>query len=72
MNAVMLLKKVGSSGLTLTQVSKRLGLSRQSLYLKLKGKREFRAGEIKDIKDLLSLEPQELNDIFFEGDAYAD
>lgn len=70
MDAVKLLQKICSEQLTIAQVAGKLGISRQGLYLKLNGSREFRASEIAALRTLLSMDPQEVVEIFFEGDVY--
>lgn len=42
-----------------------LGLSRNSLYMRLNGKTSFRLKEIRDIANHYQLEPDQIDDIFF-------
>lgn len=70
MNTVKLLQRISAAELTVAQVADKLGISRQGLYLKLNGSREFRASELKALKRLLDLSPEDATDIFFGGDVY--
>lgn len=65
MNSSLLYNKINSSKLSKSYIAESLGLTRQGLYNKLSGKREFKGSEIKKISDLLNLSEQEKEDIFF-------
>lgn len=61
----LLRKKIDQSGLKLTYVAERLGISYQGLKKKLDGDTEFKASEIAILKDMLQLSDVEVQDIFF-------
>lgn len=61
----LLRKKIDQSGLKLTYVAERLGISYQGLKKKLDGDTEFKASEIAVLKDVLQLSDVEVQDIFF-------
>jgi len=61
----LLRKKIDQSGLKLTYVAERLGISYQGLKKKLDGDTEFKASEIAVLKDVLQLSDAEVQDIFF-------
>lgn len=61
----LLQKKIDQSGLKLTYVAERLGISYQGLKKKLDGDTEFKASEIAILKDVLNLSDVEVQDIFF-------
>lgn len=65
MNNSLLYSKINSSKLSKSYIAESLGLTRQGLYNKLSGEREFKGSEIKKISDLLNLSEQEREDIFF-------
>lgn len=53
------------NGDTNEKLAKALGMSRNSLYLRMQGKSDFRAGEIKVISERYKLTPEQVDDIFF-------
>ena len=54
-----------NKGLTQEQLAEKMGVSRQSLYLKIKGVRDFKASEMYCISDILRLTDDEKALIFF-------
>lgn len=60
-------KIIREKGLKVLWVAKQLGLSREGLYKKLSGEREFKASEIYKLGVILSLSAQEVQDIFFKN-----
>jgi hypothetical protein len=58
------------SRIPITAIAESMGLSRQTLYHKMKGEREFKASEVVNICDILRLTNEERTLIFFtkEGD----
>ena len=62
----LLRKKIDQSGLKLTYVAERLGISYQGLKKKLDGDTEFKASEIAILKDMLQLSDVEVQDIFLQ------
>ncbi len=65
MNSTLLTLKVNNSCFTKSEIAKKLGLTRQSFYNKLNGKREFKASEIQILAQVLDLSEVEKNNIFF-------
>lgn len=61
----LLRKKIDESGYKLRYIAEKCGLSYQGFLPKLKGKRQFVAAEIKVLVDLLNLNDEERNMIFF-------
>lgn len=65
MNEELLLKKIDDSNLSRSTIAEHLGITRQCLYNKLRGEREFKGSEIKNLSTLLDLSEQERTLIFF-------
>ena len=65
MNLKYLNNKIDEINIPITTIAEKMGLSRQSLYLKLNGLREFKASEMIKICDILRLTSEEKNYIFF-------
>lgn len=68
MNYQMLLEKIESQNLSKSYVAEFLGLTRQGFYNKLKGERDFKGAEIKQLIRLLNLDEDEQQAIFFADD----
>lgn len=64
-NGLLLEIAITRSQISKRDLAKKLGISEQGLYNKLKGVSEFRASEIRALTDELSLSAQEREDIFF-------
>jgi len=58
-------KVIEEQGIKMSFLADKMGISRQSLYLKLKGEREFDQGEIMSLKKVLRLSDKEFLTIFF-------
>lgn len=56
---------IKSKGITVTWLAKRLGISREGLYLKIKNDSQFRQQEIFTLCNELGLSLTEMQDIFF-------
>lgn len=56
---------IKESGITKEHIAKQLGLTREGLYLKLKGKSEFKFSEVVKLKDMLHLKQSDFRRIFF-------
>lgn len=65
MNTSMLLDKIESSGISKSEIAETLGITRQGLYNKLYGKKEFKASEVRKLSELLDLTSAEREQIFF-------
>lgn len=65
MNLTYLNNKIGEINIPITAIAEKMGISRQSLYLKLNGQREFKTSEMQNICRILRLTSEEMNLIFF-------
>lgn len=66
MNLVLLNEKIQEISIPKTVIADKMGISTQSLYLKLSGKRVFKTTEANKISDILRLTNVERTSIFFE------
>lgn len=57
--------KIDEIDIPITTIANKMGISRQSLYLKLNGRREFKTSEMCKICEILRLTIKERNRIFF-------
>ena len=64
-NSEMFRKKVEDCGITYTYLAKKIGITRESLYKKLRNETEFKASEISNVAVILRLSQDEINKIFF-------
>ncbi len=60
--------KIDEIDIPITAIANKMGISRQSLYLKLNGRREFKTSEMRKICEILRLTTEERNRIFFAGE----
>lgn len=58
-------EKISKSGLTVTWVARKLGISREGLHKKLRGNSEFKASEIATMSKILNLTNDEIREYFF-------
>lgn len=65
MNLERLNEKIKEIKIPLTTIAEKIGISRQSLYLKMNGSREFWASEVEKLCDILRLTSDEKALIFF-------
>ena len=65
MNLEMLNEKIDEIGIPVTTIADKIGISRQSLYLKMNGEREFKTSEVTKLCDILRLTDTEKSRIFF-------
>ena len=65
MDLYYLNSKIDEINIPITTLANKMGISRQSLYLKLKGRREFKTSETRKICEILRLTIKERNRIFF-------
>lgn len=65
MNLQYLNDRISLSRIPITAIAEQMELSRQSLYLKMKGEREFKTSEIAKICEILRLTKEEKELIFF-------
>jgi len=62
----LLKQKIDESGLKVGFIAKKLGITAQGFYYKMNGRNEFKASEIKILKDILHLSEDEITLIFLE------
>lgn len=65
MNLEYLNDRIRLSRIPITRIAEYIGLSRQSLYSKMKGEREFKTCEVTKLCELLRLTAEEKQLIFF-------
>ena len=65
MNLEQLNERIKLSQIPISAIAENLGLSRQSLYNKMTGKREFKTSEVTKLCDILRLTDEEKGLIFF-------
>ena len=65
MNYELLKKVIDDNGIKLTVLAKKMGISRQSLHMKINGMRFFDQGEMMSLKGILNLTDREFMTIFF-------
>lgn len=58
-------KTISDSGVTITFLAEKLGITREGLYKKLNGKTEFKASEIVKVQNVLKLTDEKRDEIFF-------
>lgn len=66
-NTIALKAKIIENALTLQEIADLLGISRNSLYMKMNNKREFTASEICKLVEILRLNPSEIVHIFLNA-----
>ena len=57
--------KIKDTGLTITAISRKTGIMRETLYNKINGVSEFKASEIAAVSEVLRLSQEEREEIFF-------
>lgn len=68
MNLSYLNDRIELSRIPITAIAEGLGISRQSLYNKMKGERDFKTTEVTKLCELLRLTVEEKRIIFFAGE----
>lgn len=64
-DCVLLKQRIEDSGISVTFIAKKVGISRESLHNKLCGKTEFKVSEVSALTKLLSLSTEDVEKIFF-------
>lgn len=54
-----------NSGITITAIAKKIGITREGFYKKLNNETEFKASEISSLQDILRLTNKKRDEIFF-------
>ncbi len=67
MNLNSLNAKIRELSIPVSKIAEKMGISRQSLYLKLAGERQFKKSEANSICNILRLTNKEKIDIFFKS-----
>lgn len=65
MNLKYLNDRITLSHIPITAIAEEMGISRQTLYLKMKGERDFKTSEVYKLCDVLRLTNDEKRLIFF-------
>ena len=68
MNNDLLKKVISDSGIKVSFLAEKMGISRQSLHMKINGERRFDQGEIMSLKTNLHLSDEQFMQIFFNSD----
>lgn len=68
MNNEKLKEVIQESGIKISVLADKIGISRQSLYMKINGERSFDQGEIMALKSNLHLSDEQFMTIFFSDD----
>jgi DNA-binding phage protein len=61
----MLKEIIEESGISVTAIARKMGITREGLYKKLNNKTEFKASEIVLMQKILSLSNKKRDEIFF-------
>lgn len=64
-NFELLVKAIKNSGMTMKAIASKSGIKRETLYNRLKGVGEFTASEIVNLSEVLQLNEDEREKIFF-------
>lgn len=65
MNLTYLNDRISLSGITITALADKMGISRQSMYLKMSGERDFKTSEVEKLCEILRLTAEERALVFF-------
>ena len=69
-NTRLLEQAISDSGMTMVAIAKKSGISRETLYNKLRGVSEFKASEISNLSKVLRLSTGERDSIFFNSEMW--
>lgn len=61
----VLKEKIAESGIPISFIARKIGISREGFYKKLNNETEFKASEISCVKEVLRLSNSERDAIFF-------
>ena len=61
----LLKSEIEKSGISITFIARKLGITREALYKKIKNETEFKASEIAKMQYILNLSDKKRDDIFF-------
>lgn len=68
LNLKLLNDKIKEINIPLSTLSEKMGISRQTLYLKLTGKRRLKMSEANNLSEILRLTNSERTSIFFDSE----
>ena len=57
--------RISESGISISFIADKMGITREGFYKKMNGATEFKASEIKSLKTILNLSNKERDTIFF-------
>ena len=57
--------EIDESGMSITAIAKKMGITREGFYKKLKNETEFKASEIVALQKILNLSNEKRDEIFF-------
>lgn len=61
----LLNEEIADSGITITAIARKLGITREGLYKKINNETEFKASEILSMQKILNLTNKKRDSIFF-------
>ena len=64
-NSEKLNNEIAESGITITAIARKIGITREGFYKKLNNETEFKASEISALQNILNLSNKKRDDIFF-------
>ena len=67
-NSKKLNDEISESGITITAIAKKIGITREGFYKKLNNDTEFKASEITALQRILNLSNKKRDEIFFANE----
>ncbi|ENZ13805.1 hypothetical protein [Enterocloster clostridioformis] len=67
-NSNALKKRISESGISISFIAKKVGITREAFYNKMNNETEFKASEISCLKEILGLSSEERDAIFFANE----
>lgn len=64
-DSTLLNEEIADSGITITAIARKLGITREGLYKKINNETEFKASEILSMQKILNLTNKKRDSIFF-------
>ena len=64
-NSKLLNEEISESGMTITFIARKIGITREAFYKKLNNETEFKASEIATLQIILRLSNKRRDEIFF-------
>ncbi len=66
-DSTLLNEEIVDSGITITAIARKLGITREGLYKKINNETEFKASEILSMQKILNLTNKKRDSIFFSN-----